>query len=334
MATNTSNKRRDDEDLALGVGRYYESERNDLWGRAERNASTGGMSSLVDPTVKRQVEGLDTTTDTNSGLTTGSSTDSGGAGSTNYGYSPTYDNEVLSEFQSNPFALSPAASSLSGMAAGMGLGLAGFPSIAGTIGSKVVSGLTSEEGINENTFANAGLDMLLSAVLGPVAGVVKGFGKLTGLYDTNLADIIGKSTNSASILSNSALEGGLVSTALDRGMTDTLAAINNPNFTRADRIAYLNDLNSTPEHELANDGALQSLIDSAMGITDTPEPVETDSQNITDTQSQSGSSGYSPADEAALQSLIDSLTSGSSGESSLSDAVSSGDWGGSADSDV
>lgn len=306
MATNTSSKRRDEEDLALGVGRYYESERNDLWGRAERNASTGGMSSLVDPTIKRQVDGLDTTTDTSSGLTTGGSSDSGGAGGTNYGYSPTYDNEVLSEFQSNPFALSPAASSLSGMATGMGLGFAGFPSIAGTIGSKVVSGLTSEEGINENTFANAGLDMLLSAVLGPVAGVVKGVGKLTGLYDTNLADIIGRASNTTSIMSNSAINSGLISTALDRGMTDTLAAVNNPNFTRADRIAYLQDLNAGTANVGYDEAGMQALVDS---LTDTPEPVETDSQNITDTQLQAGNGGVG-YDEAGLQSLVDSIMSG------------------------
>lgn len=306
MATSTSSKRRDDEDLALGVGRYYESDRNDLWGRAERNASTGGMSSLVDPTVKRQVEGLDTTTDTNSGTTTGSSSDSGGAGGTNYGYSPTYDNESRSAVQDNPFALSPGASSLSGMAAGIGLGLAGFPPVVGNVAGKVVSGVTSEEGINENTFANAGIDMMLSAVLGPVAGVVKGVGKLTGLYDTNLADIIGRATNTTSIMSNSAINSGLISTALDRNLPDTLAAVNNPNFTRSDRVAYLKALNDGTASVGYDEAGMQALVDS---LTDTPEPVETDSQNITDTQKQSGSGGTG-YDEAGLQSLIDSIMSG------------------------
>ena len=188
MAT-TAKKQK--EDMALGLGKYYEAEREDLWGRVDREAAVNGMSSLIDPSTLVPTSSTSAPKKSqSSGATGGSSNTSASGGSistggyTVGGSGSNYSFGVAdsdTESYSGGLGLNSLLASVLGTAGGIGLGMQGMP-MAGTFGS-IFSGILGD-GMSQDkmqqTLVNGGLGTLASAV-NPIAGILYSIAKAAGL---------------------------------------------------------------------------------------------------------------------------------------------------------
>lgn len=294
----TAKKKAEDE-LALGVGKYYEKERNDLWGSQTRNAATGGVSPLIDISslvTNRTTEPSAAEVTAASGETgTVGGNDSGGSiganfggGGSSYGYGLS-DNGASRE---GGLGLGSLAASGVGAVAGAGAAYMGLPG-ASIIGSLAQS-LAGTEGVNPNTLANAAL----SSLIGPVGSIAKGIGKVTGLYDLDYGNVLANITGQSNFYSTSKMNDLIQEHILASDDWSDLG--NEAALSRGEKAAFITDTKSDTTNYDKDEAGLQQLIDSL-------------------TPAGTGPSNY---DEAGLQALIDSIQngtyegSGSSGSSS------------------
>jgi len=168
--------KKDKEDMALGLGRYYESERQDIWGKVNGDALVGGMSSLTDPSTKQQ---LSSSGGSNiSGIGTGDGGSSSGTGSSNYTVR-SGDTDTSGDTTGNS-GLSNTAASLVGAGTGVGLSMAGVP--FGSVAGNIFGGLLGDK--SGTQIAEGATNSIIGSIIGsinPVAGLVYSGLKVAGL---------------------------------------------------------------------------------------------------------------------------------------------------------